>query len=114
MAEAEAAEAKIKAGASFDDIVQARNLKPEDIALGDTAKDAIIDPAEADAVFALPAGGVSGVLSSQFGPVIVRVKSVTPSTVKPFAEVADRHQAADFRLPRRRQDPGAATTRSRT
>ena len=87
--EAEAAEAKIKAGASFDDIVKDRNLKPEDVELGLTAKDAIIDPAEADAVFALPAGGVSGVLSSQFGPVIVRVKSVTPSTVKPFAEVAD-------------------------
>jgi peptidyl-prolyl cis-trans isomerase D len=29
------------------------------------------------------------VLKSQFGPVIVRVKGVTPSTVKPFAEVAD-------------------------
>ncbi|RBP03095.1 peptidyl-prolyl cis-trans isomerase D [Roseiarcus fermentans] len=88
-AEAAEADAKIKAGASFDDIVKARNLKPDDIALGPTARDAIIDPAEAEAVFALPAGGVSGVLSSQFGPVIVRVKSITPSTVKPFAEVAD-------------------------
>ncbi len=88
-AEADAAAAKIKAGASFDDIVKERNLKPEDIALGVTAKDAIIDPAEAEAVFALPAGGVSGVLTSQFGPVIVRVKSITPSTVKPYSEVAD-------------------------
>jgi peptidyl-prolyl cis-trans isomerase D len=49
----------------------------------------MLDKAEADAVFALPQGGVSGVLKSQFGPVIVRVKGVTPSTVKPFAEVAD-------------------------
>ena len=32
---------------------------------------------------------MSGVLKSQFGPVIVRVKGITPSTVKPFAEVAD-------------------------
>ena len=40
-------------------------------------------------MFALPAGGVSGVLTSQFGPVIVRVKSITPSTVKPYSEVAD-------------------------
>jgi peptidyl-prolyl cis-trans isomerase D len=88
-ADADAAEAKIKAGASFDDVVKERNLKPEDIALGETAKDAIIDKTEADAVFALPAGGVSGVLNSQFGPVIVRVKGVTPSTIKPFAEVAD-------------------------
>jgi peptidyl-prolyl cis-trans isomerase D len=87
--EADAAAAKIKDGASFDDIVKARNLKPEDVELGLTAKDALIDPSEADAVFALPAGGVSGVLSSQFGPVIVRVKSIAPSTVKPFAQVAD-------------------------
>ena len=88
-AEAQAAADKIKAGASFQDIVAARNLKPEDVALGETARDAIVDPAEAAAVFALPAGGVSGVLPSRFGPVIVRVKSVTPSTIKPFAEVAD-------------------------
>jgi peptidyl-prolyl cis-trans isomerase D len=88
-ADADAAEAKIKAGASFDDILKDRNLKPEDVELGQTAKDAIIDPAEAEAVFALPAGGVSGVLTSRFGPVIVRVKTITPATVKPFAEVAD-------------------------
>ncbi|MBV9286683.1 MAG: peptidyl-prolyl cis-trans isomerase, partial [Hyphomicrobiales bacterium] len=88
-AEAEAAEAKLKAGASFDDIVKEQNLKPEDADLGETTKDAMIDKPEADAVFALPQGGVSGVLKSQFGPVIVRVKSITPSTVKPYAEVAE-------------------------
>jgi peptidyl-prolyl cis-trans isomerase D len=88
-AEAEAAGAKIKAGASFDDIVKERNLKPEDVDLGQIAKAALLDPTEANAVFALPPGGVSGVLPSQFGPVIVRVKSITPSTVKPYAEVAE-------------------------
>jgi peptidyl-prolyl cis-trans isomerase D len=49
----------------------------------------MLDKDEADAVFALPQGGVSGVLKSQFGPVIVRVKGITPSTVKAFKEVAD-------------------------
>jgi peptidyl-prolyl cis-trans isomerase D len=88
-AEAEAAEAKIKAGASFDDILKERNIKPADADLGATTKDDMIDKAEADAVFALLQGGVSGVLSSQFGPVIVRVKSVTPATIKPYAEVAE-------------------------
>ena len=68
----------------------------------------MLDKAEADAVFALPQGGVSDVLKSQFGPVIVRVKGITPSTIKPFAEVADAGQAAGLRFPRRRQDPGAA------
>ena len=88
-ADADAAEAKIKAGVSFDDIVKERGLKTEDTDLGETTKDAMLDSAEGDAVFALPQGGVSGVLKSQFGPVIVRVKSITPSTIKPFAEVAD-------------------------
>jgi peptidyl-prolyl cis-trans isomerase D len=88
-AEATAAEAKLKAGMSFDDLVKERGLKPQDAELGETAKDALLDKAEADAVFSLPQGGVSEVLKSQFGPVIVRVKSITPSTVKPFAEVAD-------------------------
>jgi peptidyl-prolyl cis-trans isomerase D len=88
-ADADAAEAKLKAGVSFDDIVKERGLKPEDTDLGETTKDAMLDSAEGDAVFALPQGGVSGVLKSQFGPVIVRVKSIIPSTIKPFAEVAD-------------------------
>ena len=88
-ADASAAEAKLKAGASFDDLVKERGLKPEDTDLGETTKDAMLDKAEADAVFALPQGGVSEVLKSQFGPVIVRVKGITPSTMKPFAEVAD-------------------------
>ncbi len=88
-ADAEAAEAKIKAGVSFDDIVKERGLKTEDTDLGETTKGAMLDSAEGDAVFALPQGGMSGVLKSQFGPVIVRVKSIIPSTIKPFAEVAD-------------------------
>ncbi len=88
--DAAAAEAKLKAGASFDDLVKDRGLKIEDTDIGETPKDAMIDRDEASAVFALPQGGVSGALKSQFGPVIVRVKGITPSTVKPYAEVADQ------------------------
>jgi peptidyl-prolyl cis-trans isomerase D len=87
--DADAAEAKLKAGASFDDLIKDRGLKTEDTDIGETTKDAMLDQDEAAAVFALPQGGVSGVLKSQFGPVIVRVKGITPSTVKPYAEVAD-------------------------
>ena len=87
--EADAAAAKIKAGASFDDIVKERNLKPDDTDLGETTKAGMFDKAEADAVFALPQGGVSDVIKGQFGPAIVRVKSITPATVKPYDEVAD-------------------------
>ena len=88
-ADAAAAEAKLKAGTSFDDLVKERGLKPEDADIGETTKDAMLDKDEANAVFALPQGGVSNALKSQFGPVIVRVKSITPSTVKPYAEVAN-------------------------
>ncbi len=88
-ADADAAEAKLKAGLSFDDLIKERGLKTEDTELGETTKDAMLDKAEAEAVFALPQGGASGVLKTQFGPVIVRVKSIVPSTVKPFKEVAE-------------------------
>jgi peptidyl-prolyl cis-trans isomerase D len=88
-ADAAAAQAKLKAGASFDDLIKDRGLKPEDTDIGETTKDAMLDKDEANAVFALPQAGVSDVQKSQFGPVIVRVKGITPSTVKPYAEVAD-------------------------
>ena len=88
-ADAAAAAAKLKAGTSFDDLVKDRGLKAEDTDIGETTKDAMLDKDEANAVFALPQGGVSGVLKSQFGPVIVRVKGITPSTIKPYAEVAN-------------------------
>ncbi len=89
--EAEAAEAaaKIKGGASFDDIVKARNLKPGDVDLGETTQAGLFDHAIAEAAFALPEGGVSDVVKGQFGPVIVRVVAITPPTVKTFVEVED-------------------------
>jgi peptidyl-prolyl cis-trans isomerase D len=89
-AAADDAEAKIKAGASFDDIVKARNLTPTDTDLGETTKAGAYDPAIADAAFALPEGGVSEVVKGQFGPAIVRVVSITPGGVKSFDEVKDQ------------------------
>ncbi|MGA9795783.1 MAG: SurA N-terminal domain-containing protein, partial [Rhizomicrobium sp.] len=89
-ADADAAEAKLKAGTSFDALVKDRGLKAEDTDIGETTKDAMFDQAAANAVFALPQGAVSGVLKSQFGPVIIRVKGITPSTVKPYSEVAEQ------------------------
>jgi peptidyl-prolyl cis-trans isomerase D len=86
---ADDAEAKIKAGASFDDIVKARNLSASDVDLGETVKAAMFDPAIADAAFALPQDGVSEVVKGQFGPAIVRVVGVTPGGAKTFDEVKD-------------------------
>ncbi|MBV8662718.1 MAG: peptidyl-prolyl cis-trans isomerase, partial [Hyphomicrobiales bacterium] len=88
-AEADEAEAKIKAGASFDDIVKERKLSSADVDLGETTKAAMFDQALADAAFALPDGGSSDVIKGQFGSVILHVASVTPGSVKPFSEVED-------------------------
>ncbi len=88
-AEAAEAESKIKAGAAFDEIVQARALKPADIDLGETTKAGMFDRAIAEAAFALPEGGVSDVVKGQFGPAIVRVVAVAPASVRGFADVED-------------------------
>ena len=114
-ASADDAEAKIKAGASFDDIVKARNLKPSDVDLGETTKAAMFDQTIADAAFALPHDGVSEVVKGQFGPAIVRVVSVTPGSAKTFDEVKDtlKKEIAADRVAgqvqtRARQDRGRA------
>ncbi|MFO1151345.1 MAG: SurA N-terminal domain-containing protein [Alsobacter sp.] len=86
--EAKAAAERIKAGATFDAIVEERKLGKADVDLGLVTKDAIIDPAVADAAFSLPANGVSDPLQGRFGAVIVRVGEVQPESVKPFEEVA--------------------------
>jgi peptidyl-prolyl cis-trans isomerase D len=88
-ASADDAEAKIKAGASFDDIVKARNLSASDVDLGETVKAAMFDHSIADAAFALPQDGVSEVVKGQFGPAIVRVVAITPGSAKTFDEVKD-------------------------
>ena len=86
-AEATEADAKIKAGASFDDIAKARKLSDADLNLGDVTKAGVFDPAVADAAFALPQGAVSTPIKGRFGFVLVKVLSITPGSVKPFDEV---------------------------
>jgi peptidyl-prolyl cis-trans isomerase D len=86
-ADANEAEAKIKAGGTFDDIAKARNLSDADLDIGDVTKDGAFDPAIGEAAFVLPQGGVSAPIKGPFGYTIVRVVSITPGSVKGFAEV---------------------------
>ncbi|MCK0197646.1 SurA N-terminal domain-containing protein [Ancylobacter sp. 6x-1] len=86
--EAKAAADKIAGGATFADIVSARQLTPGDVDLGNVARDAIFDKAVADAAFGLPQGGTSGVVNGRFGPVIVHVETITAGTTQPFQDVA--------------------------
>jgi peptidyl-prolyl cis-trans isomerase D len=88
-AAAAAAAAAISSGKTFDDILAEQKLKPADVDLGLITRDKIIDPAVAKAAFALPEGGVSGVVDGQFGPVIVRVTKIEPAVVTPFDQVKE-------------------------
>ena len=55
-AEAEAAAAKIKEGATFEAIATERNVSPQDLELGTFTKAEMLDQAVADAAFGLAAG----------------------------------------------------------
>lgn len=86
--EAAAADEKIKKGASFDDIVKERGLKPSDTDLGLVTRRDIIDPAVGQAAFALASGQVSAPIKGTFGTVLVSVGKIEPGSQKTFAEVA--------------------------
>ena len=86
--EAEAAFARIKEGTTFEAIAAEKSIPQGELELGTFAKSEMIDPAVADAAFALDAGGVSGPVQGRFGTVMVRVTQIEPERVKPYDEVA--------------------------
>jgi peptidyl-prolyl cis-trans isomerase D len=86
--DAEAASNKIKSGATFDQVATERNVPASELELGTFTRAQMLDPAVAEAAFALPSNGVSGPVAGRFGPVIVRVTNIVPEQVKPFDEVA--------------------------
>jgi peptidyl-prolyl cis-trans isomerase D len=88
MADAQAAADRIKSGTSFATIAAERGLKEQDTDLGTVAKASIIDPAEADAAFALKEGEVSAPVQGRFGTFLVTVLKIEPSTTKTLADVS--------------------------
>jgi peptidyl-prolyl cis-trans isomerase D len=88
MAEAEAAAARLKDGLSFAALATERGLKESDIDLGTVPKSEIVDPAVANAAFALKDGEVSAPVQGRFGAVIVAVTKIEPEETKPLAELA--------------------------
>lgn len=87
-AEAEAAAAKIKEGATFESIAAERNVSPQDLELGTFTKAEMLDQAVADAAFSLEQGAASAPVAGRFGPVLLRVTQIQPEAVRPFEEVA--------------------------
>ena len=86
--DAQAARDRIASGTSFDDIAKERKLSPADVDLGLVAKSAILDPAIADAAFALPTGEVSQPVQGKFGIALVKVGVIQPAIEPDFASVA--------------------------
>lgn len=89
-ADAQAADDKIKGGATFLDIAAARGLGAQDIDLGLVTKADLIDPRIAEAAFTLPVDGTSAPLPGAFGSALVHVVSIQPAQQKPFDEVKDQ------------------------
>lgn len=88
-AAAEAAEKKLAAGASFEDLVKDSGRSMADVDLGVLAKNEIPEPAIADAAFKLQPNQPSGIVAGSFGPVILRVTEIKPQEKKPLDSVKD-------------------------
>jgi peptidyl-prolyl cis-trans isomerase D len=86
--EAKAAAERIKTGASFDDIANARGVAAKDLEFGRLTRTEIIDKAIADAAFKLTAGSVSEPVTSRFSTVLLRVTEIDAESLKPLADVA--------------------------
>jgi peptidyl-prolyl cis-trans isomerase D len=86
--EAQTARSRITSGTSFDDIAKERNLAAADVDLGFVAKSGILDPAIADAAFALPSGEVSQPVQGKFGVALIKVGTVQPAIEPDYASVA--------------------------
>jgi peptidyl-prolyl cis-trans isomerase D len=86
--EALAARGRLTSGTSFEDIAKERELSASDIDLGMVTKSEIIDPAVADAAFALPSGDVSQPIQGKFGTVLVKVGKIEPGVEPSYASLA--------------------------
>ncbi len=84
---ANAAFAKLSGGESFDALVAERKLSTHDVDLGMVAKTDLADKAIAEAAFALPRGGVSKPVKTQFGFALLYAKTVIPEIVEPLFAV---------------------------
>ena len=88
MADAQAAADRVKSGTSFAAIAAERGLKEQDTDLGTVAKSTIVDPAEADAAFALKEGEVSAPVQGRFGAILATVLKIEPQVTKSLADVS--------------------------
>lgn len=85
--EAAKAQERLTSGTTFEALAAERNIAAKDLDLGLVAKTDMLDPAFADAAFALKEGEVSAPITGRFGTALLRVTRIEPAQVTPFAEV---------------------------
>ena len=86
--EALTARGRITSGLSFDDLAKERNLNLSDVDLGMITKSALIDPAIADAAFALSSGEVSQPIQGRFGVALVKIGKIEPGVTVTYESLA--------------------------
>lgn len=87
---AEEARQRLLAGESFEDVVAETGRTMADVTLGTLTRDAIADPAIAEAAFALGTENeISPVIDGAFGPILVRATEIIEERVQPFEEVEE-------------------------
>ncbi len=98
--DAGAARERIAKGATFDEIAKDRGVSASDTDLGTVAKSEIIDPAVADAAFALKSGEVSAPVKGRFGTVLLQVGKVEAGEEKTYDQVATqiKNEIAESRV----------------
>lgn len=87
--EAKAASERLKQGLTYDRLIAEPGIKERYTDLGLLTKAAMINPALADAAFALKPGEISAPVEGPFGTALLRVAKIEPSETKPFEKVAD-------------------------
>ena len=87
-ADAAAALARVKGGATFDDVARERNVPDAELTLGTFSRTDMLDQTTATAAFALPLNTVSEPVAGAFGFALLRVTAIEAEAVRPFAQVA--------------------------
>ncbi|EJF90712.1 peptidyl-prolyl cis-trans isomerase [Bartonella tamiae] len=80
---------KLNEGTSFDDLIVSENKTKAEITKGPLSKDEF-SSLIASEVFSLPKDGISGVVNDLKGPILIRVRSITPSAQIPFEQVEQK------------------------
>ncbi len=91
---AEKASAELAKGKDFLEVAREAGFKQSDIDLGMVTKSGMVDPAIAEAAFALQKGEVSKPVKGALTTAIVRVLEILPGAEKSLAEVEDQVRKA--------------------